>query len=475
MQHAVIAWVGAVTLVNATPVGAQTTGPVAPPFSGESPSPQRGATVAALDSSVRQKTETDDGLKITGSLRLRYELLEGQYRPALPSRDDAITIQTAIAAEYRTGPWRIGAELIDSRGYLIDAPGAVSTSEVNALELSRAYVAVNLGDVDLTAGRFHLNLGSRRLAARNAFRNTINSFTGLRADWRGQNGDLLTAFYTLPHTRLPKDRAGVIDNQVRWDQESFDLTFWGAHYTRPGLFSNFRLEANILGLNEADGDNGPNRNRQLVTAGARLVRPPAPETLDIDIEAAWQIGTIRTSLAASAPRQDVRAFFLHAEAGYSFAGPSRLRISALLDIASGDDPRDKSFSRFDTLFGARRWEFGPSGIFGALARTNIIAPGIRMEATPAPRWDVMALWRPSWLYDRRDRFSNGGPVDPLGTSGRFAGHMLEVRVGHWLIDKRLRLEAGTALMTSGALLDNAPNASGFGDTRYAYGQMTVTF
>jgi hypothetical protein len=87
----------------------------------------------------------------------------------------------------------------------------------------------------------------------------------------------------------------------------------------------------------------------------------------------------------------------------------------------------------------------------------------------------MALWRPAWLHDRRDRFGNVGPIDRTGQSGRFAGHMLELRVGYWLAPQRLRLEAGTALLTSGALLENAPNATGFGDTRYAYGQMTVAF
>lgn len=421
-----------------------------------------------------QVSDTPD-LTISGTIRVRYELLEGQYRPGLPPRDDAITAQTAIAAEYRTGPLRIGTELIDSRAYIADAPGALGTSEVNALELSQAYIGASVGEVTVTAGRFHLNLGSRRLTARNAFRNTINSFTGLRADWKSARGDTLTAFYTLPHTRLPNDRAGLIDNRVRWDRESFDLTFWGAHYTRPGALGDIRLEANLFGLNERDGDNGATRNRQLITAGARLARPPKAGQFDMDVEGAWQTGSIRASQAPTARQLDVRAFFVHAEAGYMFEGPLKPRISVLFDVASGDDPRDGRFTRFDTLFGARRWEFGPTGIFGALARTNILSPGLRMEAAPAPGWDVMTLWRPSWVYDRRDRFGNGGPTDPSGASDRFVGHMVEVRVGHWLIDKTLRLEAGTAILTSGALLQQAPNAAGFGDTRYAYGQMTVNF
>ncbi|WP_288016079.1 alginate export family protein [Blastomonas sp.] len=431
--------------------------------------------VAGLASPVCAQAPAEDGLTISGTVRVRYEMLEGQYRPALPPRDDALTTQTAIALDYRSGHWHLSAELIDARGYWIDAPGAVSTSEVDAMELSRASITYRDGPVEITAGRLHLNLGSRRLAARNAFRNTTNSFTGLRLDWHGRSGDTLTAFYTLPHTRLPSDRAALIDNRVRWDRESFDLAFWGAHYTRPDLFGGITLQANIFRLNERDGDNGPNRNRQLLTAGARLHRAPQAGSWDIDMEGAVQTGSIRQSIAPGAPRQDVRAFFAHAELGFSPDLPGHLRISALFDIASGDDPRSASFTRFDTLFGARRWEFGPSGIFGALARTNILAPGLRLETAPAPRWDVMALWRPTWVHSRRDRFSNTGPADPTGTSGRFAGHMIEVRLGHWLVENRLRLEAGTAVLTSGALLETAPNAPRFGDTRYAYGQMTVSF
>jgi|TARA_Y100000296_G_scaffold87489_1_gene135631 hypothetical protein len=434
------------------------------------------STAPVPDSSDRRKAEKASPITITGSLRLRYEMLEGQFRPGLPSRDDAVTVQTAIAADYRAGPWHLSAELIDARAYFANAPGAVSTSEVNALELSRASIGYSDGPLELTAGRFHLNLGSRRLAGRNAFRNTINSFTGVRLDWRGKAKDHLVAFYALPHTRLPNDRNGLIDNRVRWDRESFDLSFWGAHYTRPDLFDGVTLQANVFGLNERDGANGPTRNRHLFTWGARLHRAPQPCEWDMDLEGAVQTGTVRASVAANARRQDVRAFFAHAEFGYSPALSGKPRISALFDLASGDDPRSPDrFARFDTLFGPRRFELGPSGIFGPLARTNLLAAGLRGEIAPAPRWDVMTLWRPAWVHNRRDRFSNNGPADPKGRSGRFAGHMLELRLGHWLIDRRLRLEAGAAVLTTGRLLEQAPNATGFGDTRYAYGQVQWNF
>jgi len=49
----------------------------------------------------------------------------------------------------------------------------------------------------------------RRLIARNQFRNTINAFTGIAYDWENAAKDRLRLFYTLPHYRLPDDRAGI--------------------------------------------------------------------------------------------------------------------------------------------------------------------------------------------------------------------------------------------------------------------------
>lgn len=423
-------------------------------------------------STARPDTEQ---LTLSGSLRVRYEMLEGQYRPGLLPRDDALLIQTSLVGDYRSGGLHLIAEMLDSRAYLADAPGALTTAEVNTLELTRASIGYVAGPVEVAAGRFHLNLGSFRLTGRRIFPNAIDSFTGLRFDWSGKAGQHVTAFYALPHVRQPMKRAQLLDNDWQWDRESTAFAFWGAHYAGPVLFDGIALQANGFGLTERDGAHGPTRNRHLFTWGARLFRPPAAGRWDIDMEGAVQTGNIRQSLAANAPVQDVRAFLAHAEIGYSPRMAGHPRISALLDIASGDDPRTPTYTRFDPLFGPRRFELGPPSLFGPLTRSNLLAGGLRLEMAPAPRWDLLALWRPTWVHSRRDKFGNTGLVDPNGRSGRFAGHMVELRLGHWLIPQRVRLEAGAAIMTSGSLLATAPNATGFGDTRYAYGQVHWNF
>ena len=60
------------------------------------------------------------------------------------------------------------------------------------------------------------------------------------------------------------------------------------------------------------------------------------------------------------------------------------RLIFQYDYASGDDdPNDADNNRFDTLYGARRFDFGPTGIYGPFARANLSTPGMRIKLKPA--------------------------------------------------------------------------------------------
>jgi hypothetical protein len=69
----------------------------------------------------------------------------------------------------------------------------------------------------------------------------------------------------------------------------------------------------------------------------------------------------------------------HAWAGYTFNTAWLPRVSFQYDQASGDSANPATFTRFDTLFGARRWEFGPTSLYGAVQRSNLISPGVRLH------------------------------------------------------------------------------------------------
>ena len=423
----------------------------------------------------------EDGLTVTGSVRLRYESIDGQARTGFNDSDDLLNLRSIVGAEYRRGGFRIGGELYDSRVYGDDPGTPVTTGEVNTFELVQAYVGYAIPDafgkdtnLGLQAGRFTLNLGSRRLIAADDYRNTTNGNTGLRADLGLGGGTSATLIYTLPQVPLPDDRASLDNNQVRFDRESFDLVLWGGLATKRLSDKGPALELSFYHLGERDAPQRPTRDRSLDTIGLRFYRDPAPGRWDYESETIHQVGTISSSLTPTAASLDVSAWFAHLEVGYGFRHRWSPRLALEFDYASGDG-RGSKFGRFDTLFGMRRGELAPAGLYNAVGRANLVSPVLRLEATPSKRLDGFVAYRPLWLASRFDSFSTTGVRDASGNSGRFAGHQVEARLRYWLIPKRLRLEWNGLLLAKGRFLRAAPNAPRGGDTIYNSFNATVSF
>jgi len=196
--------------------------------------------------------------------------------------------------------------------------------------------------------------------------------------------------------------------------------------------------------------------------------------LDYEIECLCQTGLISSSLASSARRQGVEASFIHADVGYTFKGPWKPPVSIEYDRASGDRLGGK-FGRFDTLFGMRRADLAPAGLYSALARTNIETLGIRAEGVPSKRLDWFAVYRSLWLAAREDSFSSTGIRDAAGASGRSAGHQIEARVRYWILPSRLRFEFDGVLLAKRGFLRAAPNATRGAQARYASFNLTANF
>ena len=420
-------------------------------------------------------------LTFSGSMRLRYETLGGQSRAGLSANDQLVSLRTTLFAQYDPGWLRYGAEIYDSRAYAGDAEGAASTNDVNALELVQAYTAFDLADVlghgvmtSLEAGRFTLDLGSRRLVGANQYRNTVNAFTGLRADVATPGGMSATLLYTLPHNNRPDDKASILDNAVAWDRESFDLVLLGGILTKPNAIADTAVEFTYLHLGERDAPGRPTRNRQLDTAGLRLIRTAQPGAFDYETEGFYQFGTIRDGFTPDAALRDVAAAFVHADVGYMFSTAWTPRLSIQADYASGNGS-GRNYNRFDTLFGTRRADLGPSGIYGETGRSNIVTPAIRIEARPSARFDWFANYRLMWLASAIDPFSTTGVHDESGQSGRFAGQQIEARLRYWVIPYALQFEADAVWLIKGRFLREAPNAPATGNTQYLSLNLTAFF
>ena len=345
----------------------------------------------------------------------------------------------------------------------------------------QAYVARDIAEpfgsstgASLQASRFTLNLGSRRLVAADDYRNTTNGYTGVRADLRLPRDVVATLIYTLPQQRRPDDVPSILDNEVKIDRESFDQRLWGGLIAGRRAIGEATVEATYFAFAERDDPGRPTRNRHLHTYGGRLIRDPTVGKWDFEFEAFRQDGRLRSGLAATATQLDVSAWFAHAEVGYSFAHPWKPRLAVEYDYASGDG-RGTKFTRFDTLFGMRRADLAPAGIYAALGRTNLSAPGLRFEATPSKRLDGFATYKALWAASRFDSFSTTGVRDASGASGRFAGHQVDARLRWWLLPDRLRGEANAAWLAKAGILNDAPNAPAGGDTHYLSLALTASF
>ena len=420
-------------------------------------------------------------LKISGSTRVRYEALDGQARPGFDSASELVSLRTTLFVEYDLHPIRIGGEIRDARVYDSGPRTPVTTSEVNAVEPVQAYIAADLGGLlgkgsktSIQAGRMIVSLGSSRLVTSEEFRNTANGYTGVRFDYAAKSGAAATAFWVMPQTRLPADRAGLRANRVQLDRESIDLVLWGAYVTTPRLIAGGKFDIGYFRLAEHDDDSLQTLDRNLHTFDFRLYRDPAPGKLDWEAEGAVQYGTISASLAANAPTRRVAAGFYHLRVGRSFKGPWAPRVSIEYDYASGTRSTG-TFGRFDTLFGGRRVDFSPSGIFNEINRANISSPGVRVEVAPSKRWDGMVDARALFVPETTDAFATTGVRDPLGRSGNYAGEQYDIRARYWVIPKALRAEADFTYLRKGPFLQNAPNAQRNGDTRFAAISMIAYF
>ena len=433
-----------------------------------------------------------EGVSLSVEHRSRYEFLDDQFRTTSNKDSDVIASRTLIHGRVDLPRGlTIGAELADSRAEQ-NSDTLLDSTIVNSVELLQSYVELDREDVaggrlNARAGRITMDVGSRRFVARNRYRNTINGFTGIDVDWmqaKSGGGLDLRAFWTLPVDREPNPqvaqnrRRRLLDNDIVFDTESIDVQFWGAFAARDFGGSAAALgrgEFFVFGLHESDASNRPTRNRQLVTPGFRLFRAPATAHFDYVVESAIQVGQSRSS-TSSRDELDHLAHFHHLTIGYTFDVAGSPRVAFQYDFASGDgNPNDGKNGRFDTLFGARRFDFGPTGIYGAFARANLHSPGVRVEVKPHAQLSSFVAVRTFWLASKQDAWTTSGVQDAAGDSGDHVATQIELSVRWDVVPGNVRIESGYAHLFAGEFIDDAPNSNRQGDSNYVYSQIALSF
>jgi hypothetical protein len=423
-----------------------------------------------------------DGVRIAGSIRPRYETVANTFVAGRTGSDELLSMKSLLQVEVDAGPLTFTSEMLDAR-WLGGDKGNSGGNHVDTLEPIQLFASWTWKDAFVAgaslktdAGRFTMDLGSRRLVARPSFSNIMLGFDGVRTTWTGADKLKVAAFAVSPLQREPDDLPSQFDNEVALNATADGIRFLGVHLDAP-LLHGMRGEAYVYGLDERDRSDAPSRNRDLLTIGGRLLRKAAPGAWDVDVELARQTGEARASTSAlDVTDLDHDAMMLHLEGGFSFETPMSPRVSVLYDFASGDEsPADTESGRFDPLFGDRSFEFGPTGIWGALARGNLSSAGVRLEFAPDEASDVYLMVRHVELAEARDRFANSGVVDATGASGREVGQQVEVRYRRWLEPETVRWSIGGAMLFDGGFLQDAPNVTGAGDAVYGYSEVSWVF
>lgn len=417
--------------------------------------------------------------------RTRYETLKSQFRAGTTGSDQALSLRTLAKATVRFHQnYRIKLEFQDSRAYFTDLGTAISTGIVNAAELLEA----NLQWLEkglfqggsrsiMRGGLMTMDIGKRRLVARNRFRNTLNAFAGVDWIWKAKSGNTARTFLTLPVIRRVTSTASLLDNNVAFDWETLDRVFWGVFFGTPNLPWEDPGEFYLFGLHEEDGPNLETKNRQLYTPGFRFYREAEKGRINYEWESVLQFGKSRATDSAADTRDlDHWAHMHHVHVGYSFSGNWSPRLTLAYDYASGDDdPNDGKNGRFDPLYGATVFDFGPTGIHRAFIRSNISSPAVKISVEPHEKVGSYILYRAFWLASKTDVWAGNSDLrDPTGNSGSFLGQQV-----FWVINSRMLtnvfLEGGLAYRIDGDFQKTAPRSPREGNTLYSFVSVTLSF
>ncbi len=420
--------------------------------------------------------QDDDGFQFAGTQRTRYETLDSQFRAGFSDSDQALALQTSLTFGWRRDALQVFGEIMDSRVELNDAGSFANGSTTNALEPIQAFVAWHHAASTFRIGRVTYDLGKRRLLARARFGNTVASFAGIDWSWNGDNGRALRAFHWIPMRALPSDLVSVLDNEAELDRGTRDSSIAGLYYQFPALPQGLRLETYLLDY-ELDPENDPASAADHRSLGIRAYRAPKTGEWSYEAEAIVQRGHSGGTVAGVA-RSDLahRASLLHLELGYSFDHRWAPILSVNYDYASGDtSPTDLRNERFNTLFGDRRFEYGPTNIYGLVPRSNIDAPSARLTLRPTAKWQAMLAYRVFRLAEARDGWVGSGWRDASGAAGRSVGQHLEGSATLSAIPDRLSIEFGFARLAAERFAEQTAGAAFRGDPQYFYATVTTTF
>lgn len=413
-----------------------------------------------------------DWLDIGFEYRARYESRQNDFRRAQENIDDPILLRSRayLGLKNILDPFRFAVEVQDSRrnhsDYNDSADRRLSNDpkDIDHADFLQAYLELYFkesifGKDDLgnnrpfwvRGGRLAWEDLDRRLIARNEWRNTTNTFQGIRANIGEKKNDWqLEAFAVQPVQRFA-NQLDQVDHAQKFYGLVGDWRGWSEYVTiQPYFFylkqNGSRVEYDGNGTAYSDRSvysalrqTQAQVDREINTGGVRVYGVIPGTQWDYDASYSKQWGEVQRYIGSLATGRyinvDHDAYAYTAEVGYTFNKHSwKPRFSGSYGVASGDKvsgttATDTSDNQgFDRLFGfARPWSNNDY-----IQMNNIRAAKIRAEFDPkVPFLDNVKVDTGfSWyrLDSATDRWAAAGLQDVTGNTGKDLGKEFDVRV-----------------------------------------------
>ena len=407
-------------------------------------------------------------LSFGGQVRDRYENFNhNTFGTGTQDRDGYNLARASIYADLHFRDYvRVFAEV---RGAFENGRrGGARPQDLDQLDLQQGFVDLSLPvnpDTKFTfrAGRQELQFGAERLIGPADFNNVRRTYDGFRGILQ-TGGNQLNLFLVRP----------VAVSKYDFDNANNATVFGGVYETLqlPKVMPKAKTKIEAYGLylnrhNETYPNSaGPAREIRY-TAGARFSSNPKP--FDMDIEADYQWGDYKN--------QDVQAYSLASDFGYTVETTLTPRAFIGFDIASGD--RKSSTGRqetFNQLFPTGHTYFGYIDVVG---RQNVIDlhPGFDFllleKARFAQKVTLRAEYHQFWRQSTTDAvYSAAGTVLRNGASdARSIGSEADLLL-KWQVDRHLGTYVGYSHFFHGKFIQETGASK---DIDFVYVAATYTF
>jgi hypothetical protein len=408
--------------------------------------------------------------------RSQPEFLDGQFRNGREGSDQAWLLQTSLYAGFKLEKFRLNTELFDAQIRLADSGTPINNGLVDPVDILQANIEISAEDflqqgsmATLKLGRFTADVGSRRFLARQRYRNTINSFTGMHLDWRNAAGNRVQLVHALPVTRYFDGEPLYFHPRQDREYSAQKFSLLQVAYSKGLLSDNTEFE--LFSINEDDSPALQTRDREIYSVGLRQFRTPALARWSYEVEALVQRGSLRkTSSPADTVTLDHSAWYLHFNLDYTFDHPWQPRLGIVYDHGSGDgNPGDLENGEFESLYGVPRPDFGPTNLYGPVLFGNLVSPGARLVLRPLQGLTTTITARKFSLASGKGAWSRAGYPASALNEHEHLGTQLETRI-QYTPSGNFSLDAGFTWLDAGSYLQ----ARQKGDSRVLYLGLTFS-